>query len=54
MTTEDISGGQAGEASVRDQAEGDDQPGSVSPQDQSSGPQATQDPAEGAPESGGR
>lgn len=50
--TENMPGGQAGEASVRDQAEGDEEPGTVSPQDEGSGPQASQDPVEGAPDSG--
>ncbi len=57
MTTENVPGGQAGEASVRDQAEGAEQPETaspqtVSPQVEGSGPRATQDPAEGSPEAG--
>ncbi len=52
MTTENVPAGQAGEASVRDQAEGDEQLGTVSPQDEGSGPRAAQDPAEGSAEVG--
>ncbi len=52
MTTENLPAGQASEAGVRDQAEGEEQPGSVSPRDEGSGPRATQDPVEGGPESG--
>lgn len=51
--TENMPAGQAGEAGVRDQEEGEEQPGTVSPQDEGSGPRAGQDPAEGGPEVGG-